>query len=89
MVIPRKPWLRPEMTEKLLIGKLSINTNKQIFLTFFSKIYHLCRLGNQSNSTIYVNDNSINIYVKLNPNISTETEKNVNLHFSHYKSMVK
>ena len=26
---PRKRWLRPDMTEKLLTGKLSLNTNKQ------------------------------------------------------------
>ena len=29
MVIPRKQWLSPDMTEKLLSGMLSINTNKQ------------------------------------------------------------
>ena len=29
LVIPRKWWLRPDMTEKLLTGTLSINTNKQ------------------------------------------------------------
>ena len=27
--IPRKRWLRPNMTEKLLTGTLSLNTNKQ------------------------------------------------------------
>ena len=30
LVIPRKLWLRPDTTEKLLTGMLSINTNKQI-----------------------------------------------------------
>ena len=29
LVIPRKSWLRPDMTEKLLTGTLSLNTNKQ------------------------------------------------------------
>ena len=29
LVIPRKRWLRPDMTEKLLTGTLSLNTNKQ------------------------------------------------------------
>ena len=29
LVIPRKRWLRPDMTEKLLTGTLSINTNKE------------------------------------------------------------
>ena len=28
LVLPRKRWLRPDMTEKLLIGTLSIDTNK-------------------------------------------------------------
>ena len=27
--LPRKRWLRPDMTEKLLTGTLSLNTNKQ------------------------------------------------------------
>ena len=27
--LPRKIWLRPDMTEKLLTGTLSLNTNKQ------------------------------------------------------------
>ena len=30
LVIPRKQWLHPDMTEKLLTGTLSINTNKTI-----------------------------------------------------------
>ena len=30
LVIPRKRWLRPDMTEKLLTGTLSLNTNKQL-----------------------------------------------------------
>ena len=29
LVIPRKRWLRPDITEKLLTGMLSINKNKQ------------------------------------------------------------
>ena len=29
LVISRKQWLRPDMTEKLLTGALSLNTNKQ------------------------------------------------------------
>ena len=29
LVKPRKRWLRPDMTEKLLTGTLSLNTNKQ------------------------------------------------------------
>ena len=28
LVIPRKRWLRPDMTEKLLNGTLNLNTNK-------------------------------------------------------------
>ena len=33
LVIPRKRWLPPDMTEKLLTGMLSINTNKVLSLT--------------------------------------------------------
>ena len=29
LVVPRKRWLRLDMTEKLLIGTLSINANKR------------------------------------------------------------
>ena len=29
LVIPRKQWLHPDMTETLLTGTLSLNTNKQ------------------------------------------------------------
>ena len=29
LVKPRKRWLRPDMTEKLLTGTLNLNTNKQ------------------------------------------------------------
>ena len=29
LVIPRKQWLQPDITEKLLTGTLSLNTNKQ------------------------------------------------------------
>ena len=36
LVIPRKRWLRPDMTEKLLTGTLSINTNKQTKFLFDS-----------------------------------------------------
>ena len=32
LVKPRKRWLRPDMTEKLLTGTLSLNTNKQTFV---------------------------------------------------------
>ena len=31
LVKPRKRWLRPDMTEKLLTGTLSFNTSKQIY----------------------------------------------------------
>ena len=34
LVIPRKQWLPPDMTEKLLTVTLSINTNKQTISTF-------------------------------------------------------
>ena len=43
LVIPRKLWLRPDMTEKLLNGTQSIDTNKQFTLSDFCKrflIYH-------------------------------------------------
>ena len=33
LVIPRKWWLHPDMTEKLLNGTLNLNTNKQTNLT--------------------------------------------------------
>ena len=33
--VPRKRWLRPNMTEKMLTGTLSLNTNKQ---TVYDKI---------------------------------------------------
>ena len=39
LVIPRKRWLHPNMTEKLLTGMLSNNTNKQFF--FLTKIHQL------------------------------------------------
>ena len=32
LVIPRKRWFRPDMTEKLLTGMLSLNTNKHVLL---------------------------------------------------------
>ena len=35
LVIPRKRWLRHNMTEKLLTGKVSINTKKNIIKTLF------------------------------------------------------
>ena len=38
-VKPRKSWLRPDMTEKLLIGTLSLDTNKQ---NFVCKIWVKC-----------------------------------------------
>ena len=31
-LFPRKRWLRPDMTEKLLTGTLSLNTNKQNYM---------------------------------------------------------
>ena len=31
LVIPRKWWLRPDMTDKLLIGTVNLNTNKHNF----------------------------------------------------------
>ena len=34
LVKPRKRWLRPDMTEKLLTGTLSLNTNKQTDLCY-------------------------------------------------------
>ena len=39
LVKPRKRWLRPDMTEKLLTGTLSLNTNKQTkrFIMFSRK----------------------------------------------------
>ena len=33
LVIPRKWWLLPDMTEKLLTGTLSLNTNKSMSST--------------------------------------------------------
>ena len=51
LVIPRKRCLRPDMTEKLLTGMLSLNTNKygqlsdlaeiQIHPSFYACPYHL------------------------------------------------
>ena len=35
LVIPGERWFRPNMTEKLLTGTLSINTNKQTKRYFF------------------------------------------------------
>ena len=35
LVKPRKRWLRPDMTEKLLTGTLSLNTNKQTKINVF------------------------------------------------------
>ena len=34
-LLPRKRWLRPDMTEKLLTGTLSLNTNKQNIECYF------------------------------------------------------
>ena len=34
LVILRKRWLRPDMTEKLLTGMLSLNTNKQSLVAY-------------------------------------------------------
>ena len=33
LVIPKKRWLRPDITEKLLTGTFNLNTNKQIIGT--------------------------------------------------------
>ena len=41
LVIPRKLWLRPDMTEKLLTGTLSLNTNKQTDRTAMSSEHHI------------------------------------------------
>ena len=38
LIIPRKQWLRPDMTENLLTGTLSLNTNKQIISLLLSVI---------------------------------------------------
>ena len=38
LVIPRKQWLCPDMTEKLLTGMLNLNTNKQTKLFGMPKI---------------------------------------------------
>ena len=39
LVIPRKWWLRPDMTEKLLNGTVSININKHIHTCYkFGKV---------------------------------------------------
>ena len=48
LVIPRKQWLRPNMTENFLTGMLNLNTNKQLFvLTSATMCYHICivRIG--------------------------------------------
>ena len=44
LVIPRKRWLRPDMTGKLLIGTLSINTNKQknLLCSVYFSTYKVC-----------------------------------------------
>ena len=63
-------------------------------LNIFTKTDPFCRPDNQSNKPIWtkvirnIEDYSINISVKKIPNISIETEKNANFHFSHYKSFV-
>ena len=41
LVIPRKRWLRPDMTEKLLTGTLSLNTNKQT--ADLRLCFHICK----------------------------------------------
>ena len=37
LVIPRKQWLCPDMTEKLLTGMLRLNSNKQKKTTLYTK----------------------------------------------------
>ena len=44
--LPRKRWLRPDMTEKLLTGTLSLNTNKSfslLIVNFLRILYGLRR----------------------------------------------
>ena len=53
LVIPRKRWLRPDMTEKLLTGTLNINTNKQIFNLCGAWLNMLCTI-NQLKGTLYL-----------------------------------
>ena len=38
LVMPRKRWLRPDMTEKLLTGAQRLNPNKQT--TAWQNLYH-------------------------------------------------
>ena len=63
-----------------------------LWFYIFMKIDSFCRPNNQSNSPIWtkviwnIEDYSINICVKKNPNIPNETEKIVNFLFSHCKS---
>ena len=45
------------------------------------------KLGDLDKSHMNMEDYSINISVKKVSNISSETAKHVNFHFSHYKSM--
>ena len=37
LVIPRKRWLRPYISERLLTGTLNLNTNKQINKVYLYK----------------------------------------------------
>ena len=66
---------------------------KRILHIYFRKFTHyvapstnqIKRFG--QNVVCNMDDYSINIYVKKNSNISSETAETVNFHFSHYKSM--
>ena len=52
LVIPRNWWLSPNMNEKLLTGKLNINTNKQ---NFYFSCYFFGGVTPQDDPSIYIN----------------------------------
>ena len=41
LVIPRKQWLRPDVSEKLLTRRLSLNTSKQTSNIITDLCYHV------------------------------------------------
>ena len=43
LVISRKLWLRPDMTEKLLSGTLNLNTNKPTNIAHVNCLQHLLK----------------------------------------------
>ena len=45
LVIPRKRWLRPDMTEKMLSVALSLNTNKQNKTSHLHALSYICTLS--------------------------------------------